>query len=294
MIESLQPGALVVFNAYNDPYNFDYIKKRIQQLGIVNRCKILISSLQFAQDCHELGFRFLPFAWHWWWSYQSQQRVAGDAPEHCLPNWQNRQHRLSCLNRLPNHSRFITYYELQSQPWFSQVHSSFGDVSGVHSFALDPDISQWFVQHRDRFPYSNEPNYDWGNSWETAVPAYCDSYANLVTETFSQHILISEKTVKPLVAGNLIFVCANENFLSLLRILKFQIDFSGINNNYDKITGWRPRIQALTKEIDRVFEDLPDIWHENLPALKYNRDWFLSNDFKQLMLDDVKDLFDHV
>jgi len=262
-------------------------------MGLQGRCLVLTGNLDFAKANHSLGFRFLPFAWHWWYSYHHRQRVAGDPPQQYKPNWHSRSYNLSCLNRSPSFSRFATYYELQSQSWFDQVYKSFGDVSKVANHMPDNNIVDWFLSRQSEFPFSDQPDYDGGNDWNSLTTAYADTYANLITETFSQDVLMSEKTVKPLVAGNIIFVAAAKDFLSLLKNLKFEVDFAGINNSYDAIPCDGQRIASMVAEINRVYHDLPDIWQQNLPKLKYNREWLLSKDFKNLMLHDVKDLFEY-
>jgi hypothetical protein len=293
LIQSLAPGAKVIFCIYNDPYNSNHVRDCILHMGLQGRCIVLTGSLDFAKANHNLGFRFLPFAWHWWYSYHYQHIVAGAPPQQYKPNWHSRSYNLSCLNRSPSFSRFATYYELQSQPWFGQVYKSFGDVSKVADHVTNNNIVDWFLSRQPEFPFSDQPDYDGGNDWCSSTAAYSDTYANLITETFSQTVLMSEKTVKPLVAGNIIFVAAANDFLSLLKSLKFEVDFAGIDNSYDAIPDGHQRITSMVAEINRVYHDLPDIWQQNLPKLKYNREWLLSKDFKNLMLHDVKELFEY-
>jgi len=299
-ITKISPGATVILNAYNDGYNCEYLLHRINALGLTGRCFVFVSDQQFATDHHRHGIRFFPFAWHWLHSYHSREFVAGPPPQPCMVDWNSRTHRLSCLNRMPSYSRFRTYYELQKQSWFPDVYNSFGGVGMSTTSVIDPycglesDAYQWFQAHQHEFPYSSQTDYAWTNNWEFSVPAYADTYANLVTETFGESVFMTEKTVKPLAAGNLVFVSAQKNFLQLLRNLKFDIDFEGVNQNYDMLPTWLERIQAMVKEIDRVYDNIPDIWHTNQQRLIYNQQWLFSDDFKNLMLTDVKDLFDYV
>ena len=294
LIQSLVPSAKVIFCIYNDPYNLDHVRDCILRTGVKGRCFVLTGNMDFAKDNHDLGFRFLSFAWHWWYSYHYRQRVAGDPPQQYTPNWHSRSYNLSCLNRSPSFSRFATYYALQSQSWFGEMYKSFGDVSKVADHVTDNNIVDWFLSRQTEFPCNSQTDYDGGNDWCSSTAAYADTYANLTTETFSQTALMSEKTVKPLVAGNIIFVAAANDFLSLLKSLKFEVDFEGIDNSYDAIPDWHQRINSMVAEINRVYRALPDIWQQNLPKLKYNREWLLSKDFEKLMLHDVNDLFEHI
>lgn len=300
VIKQISPGALIVLHAYNDPYDCEYILHRMQTLGLVGHCVVTVSDQQFAQRNRAHGIRFFPFAWHWLRSYHAREFVAGPPPQQCTVDWQSRTHQLSCLNRMPSYSRFRTYYELQKYPWFQSAYTSFGGIGLVGPnavpgpyYGLEPDVQKWFQDHEHEFPRSSQTDYAWSNDWEFSAPAYADSYANLVTETFSKSVFMTEKTVKPLAAGNLIFVSAQKNFLQLLRNLKFDIDFDGIDNSYDLVPTWTERIQTVTKEIDRVYTHIPEIWHANRERLIYNQQWLFSNDFKDLMLNDVKDLFDN-
>jgi hypothetical protein len=299
LIQSLVPGAKVIFCIYNDPYNVNHVRDCMLRTGVKGRCFVLTGSLDFAKANHDLGFRFLPFAWHWWYSYHYRHRVAGDPPQQYSPKWHSRSYNLSCLNRGSSFSRFVTYYELQSQSWFGEVYKSFGDVSEVADHVrdnniVDNNIVDWFLSRQTEFPCNSQTDYDGSNDWCSSTAAYSDTYANLVTETFSQTPLMTEKTVKPLVAGNIIFVAAANDFLSLLKSLKFEVDFEGIDNSYDAIPDWHQRINSMVAEINRVYHALPDIWQQNLPKLKYNREWLLSKDFEKLMLHDVNDLFEHI
>lgn len=293
-VKNLVPGAQVIINAYNDPYNYTHISNRIRANGLQNQCTILIGDLELAHEYRDMGFRYFGFFWHWWYSWYYQLPVAGAPPMIIQPDWRNRAHRLSCLNRNPSYSRFVTMYELQQQSWFDQVYSSFGNVDLLDYLRLDHDVRTWFYNNADRFPFSHQPNYQGDNCWAVNVPAYAHSYANLITETYSSFILLSEKTIKPLVAGNLVFLAAASGAAKQLRLMQFDIDFEGVDLSYDTVPDCRARITAMVKEIDRVYQHLPDMWHANLHRLKHNRDWVLSTDFRNFLLNDVKDIFPDV
>lgn len=294
IIQQTVPGSLVIFNAYNDPYNAAYIADRLVANGIQNQCVILIGDLEFARNHHDQGFRFFSFFWHWWHSWYHQLPVAGTPPVTPRPNWTKRTHRLSCLNRNSNYSRFVAMYELQQQSWFDDVHSSFGNVDLVNQMCGHTDVRAWFHQNAHRFPYSKQHNYQGDNCWSVDVPAYALSYANLCTETYSQNIILSEKTIKPLVAGNLLFLCAMPLAVNQLRHMQFDMDFEGVNQSYDTVPEWRPRIRAMIQEIDRIYHHIPDIWYANLDRLQRNCEWALSTDFGNFLINDVKDIFPDV
>jgi len=300
IITQISPGATIILNAYNDGYNCEYLLHRIHTLGLVGHCFVLVSDHQFAANNREHGIRFFPFAWHWLHSYHAQVYVASPPPQPCTIDWRSRTYRLSCLNRMPSYSRFRTYYELQKQSWFDSAYTSFGGTGMSRNPTIDPydglepDAQHWFRSHEHEFPRSSQTDYVWTNDWEFSAPAYANTYANLVTETFSESVLMSEKTVKPLAAGNLVSVSAQRNFLQVLRNLKFDIDFEGVDHSYDVLPTWFERTQAVVKEIDRVYATIPEIWHANKQRLIYNQHWLFSDDFKNLMLTDVKDLFDNV
>lgn len=298
-IEKIYPNCRFVISAYNDPYNYVSILDRLKSLGLTNKIWLLVGDKEFATANASYQVRFFSFFWHWLHLFYKKNNNNNDKLEF------QRNTKVSCLNRMPNFLKLITYYELQSKTWFPEVFSSFGVVeeSNNHFSKLDSDVKHWFIENKNLFPYSKEAGYkfdtSWqqddeiGSSWSHRNSAYQDAFANVVTETVCQTLMLTEKTIKPIVAGNLIFMSAAPGALSLLKDLKFDVDYQGINTEYDRIDSHRDRIVAMVNEIDLVYNNLPDIWHQNKDRIEYNRHWAIDdNGLRRLLWAEVSDLFE--
>ena len=93
---------------------------------------------------------------------------------------------------------------------------------------------------------------------------------------------LSEKTFKPLLAGQAIIMVGQANSLSLLSKLGFDFDY-GLDNSYDSELQDLQRIQMIFKVIDTVMGmSLNDLKKVTREKCAYNSHWAVSNDLKKI------------
>jgi hypothetical protein len=93
---------------------------------------------------------------------------------------------------------------------------------------------------------------------------------------------LSEKTFKPLLAGQAIIMVGQANSLSSLSKLGFDFDY-GIDNSYDSELQDLQRIQMIFKVIDTVMGmSLNDLKKVTREKCAYNSHWAVSNDLKKI------------
>jgi hypothetical protein len=124
-------------------------------------------------------------------------------------------------------------------------------------------------------------------------PAYTDSYVNYVTETsvLDGTITVTEKTWKPIMAGQLGLWLSNPGAVNFLRSIGFDVfdDVMG-NHLYDKETNLNLRIDMIHEVIDNVMtKDLAQIFQETVARRQANLDLFYSTDLEELLTVQCKD-----
>jgi hypothetical protein len=276
----------IVCLAHNDPYDYKNLLDQWINSGLSSDCYLLIGNKQLADSYKNYNVRFFSMLW------ESTVKLKYSLTSRDSRFLDSRQFNLSCLNRTPRFSKYITYYELSKFDWNDQIYKSFGKVNldSFDLFKLNQETQQWFLNRQ--FPISSEIDYNWDVDWHARSPAYSNTYANIATETSSETLFLTEKTAKPLFAGNILFSAGSKDSLQLLRDLNFEVDFRGINQDYDTISNTKARIECMVKEIDRVYFDLPELWNLNRDKIDHNRNWLLSDEFSNLLLADVNDIFE--
>jgi hypothetical protein len=286
-------GRPIVINAVTDPTAPDFIVDFLNQHEITDIVTVLTN------------YRDLPYSnFKWFPTWILKAITASLRPDFAYPQqlWSLRTHRVSCLNRIPKHHRFYTFYLLNQRPWFPEVYLSFGGFDPLNdsqtpqqeyfSFFNEEEI-KWFQQHQHEWPIKHDHEYQWIDhlgQHDPFTPAYRDCYANIATETEVMVFCPTEKTTKCLRTGLLLFAVAVPGHMKSIRDMGFDIDYQGIDLGYDSVEDWRERIQACVAEVDRVYSDIPDIWHANQARLQYNSELFLSTEFANSLLTDVQDI----
>lgn len=114
----------------------------------------------------------------------------------------------------------------------------------------------------------------------TLHPKICDF--KVVTETvYSQYTFLTEKTFKAIRTFMPFVIFGNPQTIENLERLGYNTYGKWIDHSYDKIWEFTPRLQALTKEIDRLSnlssEDWAQMRLEMLPSMIYNYQHLLNN-----------------
>lgn len=161
----------------------------------------------------------------------------------------NKQYMYSCLNRTPKLWRIELYEKIKSANLLTGAVYTFNNV--------DPNTG-FKIQHTD-FPLAWKDEKV-TNDHTINHDAYLDSYCNVVTETVIDLEFSSEKTWKPIAAGQLFVTLAHSGHSSWLNRLGIET-FSG--NTIDEI-------------VDFLKQDLESLYFLNIDRIKHNHRMFCN------------------
>jgi hypothetical protein len=277
-------------DATTDPFPEHELVTTVRKNQLDKIAPILVPDLSLAQRYRDLNFVFYPL-----WILSAIEKTHQQPTDLSF----GRTYKLSCLNRQPRLHRFLTYYLLAQMPWFDQIYVSFAGIDcdlGANSevtsmnqlYELGLEIKNFYDNNRSHFPFSSQQDYHWENCHDTNTPAYVDCWANIVTETSVHAFCVTEKTTKCFTSGALLFPVASKGFVTELASMGFDMDYQGIDFSFDAEPDWRLRVQRCVHEVNRVYDNLENIWQNNLDRIKYNKELFLSNNLLEYCLQDTK------
>lgn len=221
--------------------------------------------------------------------------------DNSLINWNSRQHQLSCYNRSAKLHRFYNYYRMGVYQWNHQVHKSFANIeknlpNEIHDHdalkkPLGPLVYEAFKNIQS---HSDDSNYEWSNNCHSFLaPGYNQSYANLITESSVYNFCPTEKTVKPLIAGNIIFSISNPGYMKKIETLGFDLLYDVIDyDRYDNQPDFQARVNKCLAFVDEIFYNLHSIWNSNKTRLQENNRYFWSDAFANRITKQVQDLIE--
>lgn len=303
----------IVIDAASDPWPLDWVKQQVQRCnssGVISA--ILVNDKKFADQNQELNFRFFP-VWAYRYAQQAQEFLGHDYFS------QSRSIRVSFLNRMPKRHRIYAYYLLAQLPWHSDIFLSFyglyrnkansnfsglsqerlsGDDSGMSvdmmGEHLESEMTNFFAKEIHKFPIVSQAvsqaGYNWKDCYESDSPAYTDCFGNLCTETSVDMFCPTEKTFKCIHAGTLIFPISSSGFVSSLKNIGLDIDYTGLNlSSIDSIPDWELRTIATINLLDQLYYNLDDIWHANREHLQYNHQVLRSKQVDGILLKNIQD-----
>lgn len=285
----------VVF-AHNDPYDLDSIKSKVIKHDFHKMGYVLVNDIEFARANADLGFRFFSFVWHWYYSYfKRHPNISSNLIRSLSVMPDHRPWKISCLNKSVSYSRLLTFWQMNLRPWYNDAYVTFNaDWNSINNYQnekLPPKLKKWLSKHQQLFPFNFKETISREiNCWQIDIEPYAGSYLNLVTETQCKSRLVTEKSAKAIAAGCLPQFVATENFVGLLSAMGFDMNFQGLDHGYDQLPTYDQRISYIMRQLDRVWPDIPDIWHANRRTLQQNREWLLSNEFENFLLQDVRDI----
>ena len=292
-------GRPIILDAASDPVEHQELIDTIQTANLADIAVTLVNDIDQRHRLTNLNLRYFPK-----WILVTMAKFHRTDLQLPPTLWQHRTHALSCMNRLVRKHRFYTWFLIQQRSWFKDVYRSFGSFgscprNSVGEYVqlddmnnvLPADCFQWFVENMHQFPITSDPNFDWfNNQHDHLCPAFVDSYANIVTETSVEVFCPTEKTTKCLQTGTLMFPVASADYLSKLAAMGFAVDFEGIDYTWDNLPNWQVRAQLCVQQVDTVFDNLQQIWQQNIPRLQHNQNLFRSLDLFYHCVHDVKDL----
>lgn len=155
----------------------------------------------------------------------------------------SKQYRYSCLNRTPKQHRIDLYNKIKNN--LTNAVYTFNNVDPNTSIAVNYPLITW-------------PGDVGGNDHSINHDAYLNSYLNIVTETVVDTEFSSEKTWKPIAAGQLFATLAHpghNHWLNSLGIETF------VDNNINSI-------------VEVLQQDLEQMYYQNIDKIKHNHNIF--------------------
>jgi hypothetical protein len=200
-------------------------------------------------------------------------------------------HKVSCLNRIPRGHKFYTYARLLEKSYDSIL--SFNGLTDSNSNQSISYDDPWYYdlpreikeQLKDVPRYKQADDSNWINDLTPLHPAYTDCYLNVVTETSSKTSFYSEKICKPLTSAQFFLMSSGKDSLDGLRVLGFDC-FDDIfqDHRYVRFDNCVERIDSMIEIFDSVYDNLEHLYSVNYARLLSNRNYFLSEDFKNRLL----------
>lgn len=210
---------------------------------------------------------------------------------------QPRQYKLSSLNHMARYHRIENFIKLKRKPYFDQLLFSMLYQYDrqlikrqVPLASYDTDIINEF----ENLIPKNAPQLRLTDDiHKIDLPAYSNSYINLVTETsiYDNTIFVSEKSWKPLMSGQFGLWLSNPGTVNFLRSVGFDM-FDDIFNNhdYDQETNLNQRIDMIHNAIDQIMEkDVDSIFQATLDRRQANINRFYSQELETLLTRQCQD-----
>lgn len=198
---------------------------------------------------------------------------------------------VSCLNRQFRAHRAYLIWLLRSRSYFPQAITSCNAyVDSYTGESLDLDHESFLDLPLDLRQSMNQINLyhtsgvdddDWCNDHSFTHPAFSDTYLNVVTESIIEPgVYFSEKTFKPLAAGQLFLLLGCAGSMQYLRQLGIGcFDWDLKYHGYEHYGNWMTRAEKLIQLLDEIYPDIPDIYHTNYEQILHNYHLIRSPDF---------------
>jgi hypothetical protein len=280
-IESLKKYSLVIANLSSEHWGrgtIDMVYDLLEQHGI--------TFIMLSHDINDhLARPKLFFYPHWY--YQSlPTQLAQHRPtvihDVCA-------YKVSCLNRAARSHRIYNWLLLREKSYFEHSlitmhHDLNTPPFGPENPVLDPqEIDQWNklkIDLKDIFKHI--PFNQAESIFDTTHPAYSNSYINLVTESvIFPTLFVTEKTWKPVVAGQLFLVIGSQNTIRYLRQCGVDTFDDIIDHDYyDNEPDWKTRVLRVHKLIDQLLEqDLSTVYQQTFVRRLANHTKYLNGEF---------------
>ena len=261
--------------------------QNILQLNLSVLCYMLTGEFIYHKNPPSNSYiKFFPF-WAVW---------ASDPHSICNNNFRNytfsedpKKYKLSCLNGMEWQHRKWTYLQLAHKPYFSELLFSYGNRINKNPHDWTNEIQLTTEEHNQLMQLPSEVKFindDEIRGIDVSInhPAYLETYINLVTETNinGKMSMLSEKTFKPIVAGQLFILIASTGAIQFLRDIGIDTFDDIIDHSYDTIVDSRLRLETVITHVDHLMTlDLEQIYAQIKPRLLRNSEYFRSEEFRQ-------------
>ena len=201
----------------------------------------------------------------------------------------NKTYSISCLNKNSHDHRILNYSKLIEKNYKNTL-ITFND-EGV-TCKLDSDIGKIYqkLKSAGHIPVKDTSMPpDGRNTWTIQHDAFKASYVHIVTETnVSNAVFITEKTWKPIAAGQLFFIVGCRNTIAHLRKLGVDMFDDLIDHSYDSESDWESRIDQMYISIDKLLENnLEELYNITKDRRKRNQELFFAGKFDMNYVDKI-------
>ncbi len=276
----------VIFDAATNPIPID----AEQLLANIDLDKFyIITGLYswYKKPLRDPRIKFFPF-WAIWSGYPHTGifiEKVGNLDNHKFQDCP-KKYKVSCLNGTNWNHRKLTYVELSKKHYFNDMIFTFRNCPVSYDLSngltLDTnDVDQFSLLPPEVKFVDNDASFI---DLTIDHAAFKETYVNLVTETTISSLtpMLSEKTFKPIVAGQLFVLIASPGAVQFLRDVGIDTFDDIIDHGYDTEANPRSRIYSAIQQIDRlVAMDLADIYQKIKPRLLRNSEYLKSDEFRQ-------------
>ena len=271
----LKKGPLVI-NLTTDPYHHheDYVVDEL--LKITNNFVVLTGDVGYFLTPKK-HICFLPY---WYLRQKLNNTPRSASSKQCA-------YRVSSLNGRPRYHRVENFIKLKEKSYFEQMLFSIHNVWDLRTEKRETPVEFWDSSIVEKFESIRSTLDQLSiNDHSIGHPAYTDSYINYVTETSIRQgtIYPSEKTWKPIRAGQFAIWLSNPGHVKFLRSIGFDVFDDIINHSYDDENNLHLRIDMIHNTLDHIMSmDLTQIFQDTLARRQSNIDRFYSKELESLL-----------
>lgn len=266
----------IVFDAATNPVD----PQQYLENTNIDRPFTIFSGLYQYHGQPTTDIRFLPF-WAVWMSDPCTGIL--DRQYHKFSN-SPKKYKFSCLNGTAKEHRKLLYVLLNQKDYFNDIVFTFGHRPPTTVFPNEMILTIEEQEIYQALPQAVEflvSDATVGIDLTLDHPAYQESYVNLVTETTVVTPMLSEKTFKPIIAGQLFVLVAAPGAVQFLRDIGIDTFDDIIDHSYDLITDTRTRINKVLEQVDQLIEkDLSTIYSSIKNRLEQNSIYMRSQKFR--------------
>ena len=278
----LNKGTLIV-NMSADPFNRYETEVVDQLLNVTDNFVVLSGDATYFIEPKD-HICFLPF-WYLIQKYRWPKSVAPSGP--C-------SYKISSLNGTTRYHRVENFVKLKEKTYFDQLYFTMRYAWNEQTEKQQTPKDFWNSAIAEKFSSLVLPDQSPGGKTDSIDnPAYQDSYINYVTETsiLDGTVMTTEKTWKPIMAGQPAIWLGNPGTVNFLRSVGFDM-FDDVldNHQYDNETNLNKRIDMIHTILDNIMStDIAQIFQDTLARRQANLDFFYSDFLEELLTRQCKD-----
>jgi hypothetical protein len=217
-----------------------------------------------------------------------------------VPPANTRQFRLGCLNGMPRPHRFLLLHLLEKHALDQDAVIVCHGLTHLYTGMALPWDHEWFqdlpaeVRHRlqqDAYQRVSEASCWHDDAHGVSHPAFTQCNLNFVTESdVGSSVYLSEKSYKPLLAGQLWLAAGQQHHHAAIRWFGFEcFDHVFDQHRYDHISDWQQRVTQAVEILRQNWVAIPDIYHENQELLRFNQQRCRSAAFRDQLRQGLRD-----